>query len=75
MVLKHFIFKYYVCLTFVFTLLFSFKSLTNSKDTKKGPSDIVIELCHNSLEWYNDHPGYRGEFVRVLDYCKKTLKT
>lgn len=74
MISKYIIFKYSVSLTFVFTLLFSFKSLTKGKNTKKVPSDIVIEQCHNSLEWYNDHPGYRGEFTRVLDYCKKNAK-
>ena len=26
------------------------------------------------LEWYDDHPGYIGEYKRVFEYCKKYAK-
>ena len=38
------------------------------KDTKKN------EICSKSLEWYEDNPGLKGEYVRVLDYCKEYAK-
>ena len=37
-------------------------------DTKKN------ETCSRSLEWYEDNPGLKGEYVRVLDYCKEYAK-
>ena len=27
-----------------------------------------------SLEWYTNNPGLKGEFLRVLEYCKKYAK-
>ena len=42
--------------------------------TRELLKDVVEQECQNSLEWYNDHPGYKGEFVRVFEYCKKTCK-
>lgn len=27
--------------------------------------------CREALGWYDDHPGYKGEFNRVLEYCIK----
>ena len=32
------------------------------------------QQCEDALEWYKDNPGLRGEYVRVLDYCKKYAK-
>ena len=40
----------------------------------EGYSKTLSEQCDNALEWYDDHPGYKGEFVRVLDYCIKYAK-
>tara|TARA_A100001011_G_C13938137_1_gene685996 strand:+ start:41 stop:721 length:681 start_codon:yes stop_codon:yes gene_type:complete len=34
----------------------------------------IPKQCKNSLEWYDRHPGYKGEFVRVYEYCKKYAK-
>ncbi len=34
----------------------------------------ITQQCKNSLEWYDDHPGYVGEFNRVFEYCKKYAK-
>ena len=32
------------------------------------------QQCEDALEWYKDNPGLKGEYVRVLDYCKKYAK-
>ncbi len=34
----------------------------------------ISKQCKNSLVWYDDHPEYKGEFVRVFEYCKKYAK-
>ena len=34
----------------------------------------IEKLCLNSLEWYDRHPGYKGEYRRVLEYCKNYAK-
>tara|TARA_X000000950_G_scaffold284125_1_gene386561 strand:- start:322 stop:1098 length:777 start_codon:yes stop_codon:yes gene_type:complete len=45
-----------------------------SVSANQDDSTDVSGQCRNALEWYDDHPGYKGEFVRVLDYCKKYAK-
>ena len=45
-----------------------------SQSTKNLNNDNIAKQCRNSLEWYDDHPGYKGEFVRVYEYCKKYAK-
>ena len=30
--------------------------------------------CREALGWYDEHPGYKGEFNRVLEYCIKYSK-
>lgn len=34
----------------------------------------IKNQCLKSLEWYDDHPGYIGEYTRVLDYCQRYAK-
>ena len=34
----------------------------------------ISSYCDDSLQWYDDHPGYKGEFNRVLDYCLEYVK-
>ena len=34
----------------------------------------IETLCLNSLEWYERHPGYKGEYRRVLKYCNTYAK-
>jgi len=43
-----------------------------TKDQTNEP--YIVKYCKDSLGWYDDHPGYRGEFVRVFDYCKTYAK-
>lgn len=39
------------------------------------PSNFTSEkYCEFSLEWYDENPKYKGEYVRVLEYCKKHAK-
>ena len=60
-----------------FNIIFIFLSLL-SKPTAKDlldQSDFSSKnYCENSLIWYDENPKYKGEFVRVLDYCKKHVK-
>ena len=56
-------------------MFFSFNTLANnSLYDQKFPAASISSLCKNSLEWYDDHPGYVGEFDRVFDYCKEYVK-
>ncbi len=41
--------------------------LDQNKPSSKG-------YCESALEWYEDNPKYRGEFTRVLEYCKNYAK-
>ena len=45
------------------------------KDLERLKLENIEKLCLNSLEWYDRHPGYKGEFRRVLSIVKITLKT
>ena len=66
-------FKCLVILFFVF--LVQLKLLQQKK-----PSTLIFKLndvskqCEMSLEWYTNNPGLKGEFLRVLEYCKKYAK-
>ena len=57
-------------------VIFSGESFA-SKDSDP-PIDIrnndIPAQCKRALIWYDDHPGYKGEYVRVLEYCKKYAK-
>ncbi|MAZ07320.1 MAG: hypothetical protein CMM99_02485 [Rickettsiales bacterium] len=60
-----------------FLIIFFLKIETYSKNLSndnKLDLENLNEQCDNALEWYDDHPGYKGEFVRVLDYCIKYAK-
>ena len=59
-----------VCFFFILflnTSILSAEKITN--DTQH-----LQKYCKDSLQWYEDHPTYKGEFVRVLDYCIKYAK-
>tara|TARA_B100000989_G_scaffold299052_1_gene292564 strand:- start:14713 stop:15498 length:786 start_codon:yes stop_codon:yes gene_type:complete len=57
-------------------IIFSFLFLTNkvSASENSGMINDIHSQCRFALEWYDDHPGYRGEFGRVLDYCRTYAK-
>ena len=40
----------------------------------KNDQISISSYCDDSLQWYDDHPGYKGEFNRVLDYCIEYVK-
>ena len=44
------------------------KNLSDSNQNKLN--DATVQ-CREALGWYDDHPGYIGEFNRVLEYCIK----
>ena len=46
----------------------------NQKNQTKVVTKNIETLCLNSLEWYDRHPGYKGEYRRVLEYCKTYAK-
>jgi len=63
-------------LLFIIFFFFIF-SISYSNETKKSSqlnNNNIITNCENSLQWYEDHPGYKGEFKRVLKYCKSYAK-
>ncbi len=51
-------------------------STTNSDEQKKNLNynSNLSDYCKNSLGWYDDHPEYKGEYVRVFEYCKTYAK-
>ena len=61
-------YKYSIKALTILFLIFSNQAFgqkaSDHKDAKKN------EICGKSLEWYEDNPGLKGEFVRILDYCK-----
>ena len=61
--------------TFLSLLVFNTTEICaqNSKPIKEI-SINTVNNCENALEWYDDHPGYIGEFNRVLEYCKTYAK-
>ncbi len=72
------IFKFYKSslLIILFNLLMIFgvsinahsRELNGSKESKLNDASFQ---CKEALGWYDDHPGYSGEFNRVLEYCIK----
>ena len=57
---------------FLIVFLFSFFELSASDHgVESHKLNNISKQCENSLEWYDDHPGYSGEFNRVFEYCKK----
>ena len=67
--------KSFLCvLTAIFSLYLT-DCLAKDISSKKIDDQMSISsYCDDSLEWYDDHPGYKGEFSRVLDYCKSMSK-
>ncbi len=65
-------YKYSIKALTILLLIFSNQAFGQKasayKDAKKN------EICGKSLEWYEDNPGLKGEFVRILDYCKDYAK-
>ncbi len=63
---------------FIFTFFVSLISSSTYSEIKSNPevqkSKNIEVQCKNSLGWYNDNPGYSGEFNRILEYCKKYAK-
>ena len=56
-------------------IFFSFPSFSQDLiEEKYQMSDNKNKQCSNALEWYNDHPELKGEYVRILEYCKKYAK-
>ena len=54
----------------LFFLLILSISNSNETDGSVEPNNNIKKNCEYSLQWYEDHPGYKGEFKRVLKYCK-----
>ena len=55
--------------------LYLIDCLAKDISSKKRVDQISISsYCNDSLQWYDDHPGYKGEFSRVLDYCIEYVK-
>ena len=66
-----------LCLNILIILivfLFSFSRLVANDDKIQHKLNDIPSQCKNSLGWYDDHPGYIGEFNRILEYCKKYAK-
>ena len=59
-------------------VFFSFQPINCFADAsysdKNYSESSISDYCDDSLEWYDDHPGYSGEFTRVLDYCIEYVK-
>ncbi len=58
---------------FFFIMLLNSSILFSEKKTG-NTNENLHRYCKDSLQWYEDHPTYKGEFVRVLDYCVKYAK-
>lgn len=60
-------------LFFLNTILLVDKSLyaNNSNETQLIK---MAKYCADSLGWYDENPEYKGEFKRVLNYCKNHAK-
>ena len=58
----------------IFFIFLSILSKPTAKDLLDQSNFSSQKYCENSLIWYDENPKYKGEFVRVLDYCKKHVK-
>ncbi len=53
-------------------IFFSHKTFAQKKNFDHSPSKENVNLqCEKALEWYKDNPQLKGEFIRVLNYCKE----
>ena len=66
--------RLFIVIKFVFLILLSFTSVYSNDNKLMHKLNDIPKQCKNSLEWYDRHPGYKGEFVRVYEYCKKYAK-
>ena len=66
------------CILVILIAVFSLNltdCLAKDISSKKKEDPISISsYCNDSLQWYDDHPSYKGEFSRVLDYCIEYVK-
>ena len=53
-------------LIILIVLFFSSSSLLSNDDQNQYKLNDIPSQCKNSLGWYDDHPGYIGEFNRIL---------
>tara|TARA_B100001057_G_scaffold74090_1_gene68571 strand:- start:468 stop:1259 length:792 start_codon:yes stop_codon:yes gene_type:complete len=61
-----------LCLLVLLAFSLSKESLADKQSAPLEPINKNVEThCDNALEWYDDNPQLKGEFTRVLDYCKK----
>ena len=66
--------KSYTFLFIVFVFLYTNSMSEDVTSIKKNNIIQINDHCESALEWYNENPGLRGEFTRVLAYCKKYVK-
>ena len=66
--------KFVINFSLILTIIPLSSFAENSKDLNVLKSENIEKICLNSLEWYDRHPGYKGEYKRVLEYCKKYAK-
>ena len=59
---------------YFFFILFSNFTILSANIPTNNTENNMQKYCKDSLQWYEDHPTYKGEFVRVLDYCVKYAK-
>ena len=67
--------KSYTFFFIVFVFLYTNSMSEDVTSIKKNNIIQIKDHCESALEWYNENPGLRGEFTRVLAYCKKYVKT
>jgi len=68
-----FLFPYLKIIVLFIFLPFKLYSQVSLDNESFKLNNIPLQ-CEKSLEWYIDNPEYKGEYTRVLDYCKKYAK-
>ena len=66
---------FYSFLIHILIILITFDS--SSEDLVQAKIENLNNIplqCKNALEWYERHPTYKGEYVRVYEYCKTYAK-
>ena len=67
--------KFFLSILIAVFSLYLTDSLAKDISSKKKEDQIsIFSYCDDSLQWYDDHPTYKGEFSRVLDYCIEYAK-
>ena len=72
--MQHFIKVTSTASIYLFFILFLISTILSANITTNSTENNMQKYCKDSLQWYEDHPTYKGEFVRVLDYCVKYAK-